>query len=171
MLMRVVGYFANKAGKSVFRRARTWWPSCTISPDCSEFEMKDSGGTSPSSGSVQRERASKPTVISLENWIRGWYSKCRSPSPFAGTRCRAFCAAGVDGDMVLGAKLLRVRRRLIDRADNSIFDRFGLILINATIKLVAKPQRGGSHGKTITRSISGSFFYEACRQCAPKKYT
>lgn len=86
-LMRMVGYFVSRAAKSVFKRAKTWWPSCTISPDCSEFEMKVSGGTSPSNGSVQRERASKPTVASLENWNRGWYSKCRSP--FAGTRCGA----------------------------------------------------------------------------------
>ena len=61
--------------------------------------MKVSGGTTPSNGSVQRERASKPSVASLENWIRVWYSKCRSP--IAETRCDAFCGAGADGDMVL----------------------------------------------------------------------
>jgi len=68
--------------------------------------------------------------------------------------------------MVLGvveAKVLCVRRLPFNRADDSIFDGFGWILINATIKRVAQPQRGGSHGETTTRSLSGSFFYKACR--------
>ena len=72
VLMRMVGCFVSRAGKSVFRRDRTWWPSCTISPVCSEFEMKVYGGTSPSNGSVQRERASKPTVDASNICTNGW---------------------------------------------------------------------------------------------------
>ena len=98
VLMRMVGCFVSRAGKSVFRRARTWWPSCTISPVCSEFEMKVSGGNSPTSGSVQRERASKPIVALLDICIRGWYSKCRLP--VVGKRGGAICGVARVVDMV-----------------------------------------------------------------------
>ena len=35
VLMRMVGYLTSKAGNSIFKRAKTWWPSCTVLPDCS----------------------------------------------------------------------------------------------------------------------------------------
>ena len=53
---------------SVFRSARTWWSSCTFRQFVRRvFEMKVSVGTIPSTGSVQRDRVSKPIVDSLEN--------------------------------------------------------------------------------------------------------
>ena len=69
MLMRMAGYFASRTGKSFLAGLVL---GGTISPDYSELEMKGSVGIWPWTGSVRRQRASKPVVVLLGIFIWGW---------------------------------------------------------------------------------------------------
>ena len=93
--------------------------------------MKVSGGTAPITGTVQRDRASKPIVALLEICTRGWYSEGRLL--FAGMRHGSFCGKWVDRGMLVSWNDSAVvcRTSPFNRTKDSIFHEFGRILINA----------------------------------------
>ena len=71
-LMRTGWVLCYQGWKVVFRRAMTWRPSCTISPDFSKLAMKGSVGIGTWTGSVRRQRASKAVVVLLGIFSWGW---------------------------------------------------------------------------------------------------